>query len=156
MIEIQPEELSTAERVRSPLSMGYFPVLTSTAGAMLLATALKWIFQRKRPVEEDRRIRLPKSHSFPSAHSLMAAATFPVVVHHLVDSHSPFVQVAAQLAAGTIVVSIGLSRVYFAVHFPSDVFGGFAAGFGWLGLTSLSHTIHDRDLAREERLFESR
>jgi membrane-associated phospholipid phosphatase len=30
------------------------------------------------------------------------------------------------------------------VHFPSDVLGGFAAGFGWLGLTSLSHTFVER------------
>ncbi len=36
MIEIQPEELSTAERIRSPLGVGYFPVLATTADNALL------------------------------------------------------------------------------------------------------------------------
>ena len=123
-------------------------VLTSTGGAMVLATALKEVFRRDRPAEENRKIRLPKSHSFPSAHSLMATATFPIVFHHLVGSRSPFVQVTAQVAAGSLILAIGFSRIYFAVHFPSDVFAGFAAGFGWLGLSSLSHTLHDRDLVK--------
>ena len=43
--------------------------------------------------------------------------------------------------AGAAILTVGFSRVYFGVHFPSDVFGGFAAGFGWLGLTALSHTV---------------
>ena len=38
----------------------------------------------------------------------------------------------------------GLVRRIFGVHFPSDVLGGFAAGFGWLGLTALSHTVVDK------------
>jgi len=45
------------------------------------------------------------------------------------------------------ILSVGFSRVYFGVHFPSDVLGGFAAGFGWLGLTSLSHTLMQGDEA---------
>jgi hypothetical protein len=115
-------------------------VAISTGGAMAINTILKNIFRRKRPQELARRIKLPRSHSFPSGHSLLSAATYPIVVHHLVERQSLPVQAVAHSLAGMIIISVGFSRVYFGVHFPSDVLGGFAAGFGWLGLTSLSHT----------------
>jgi hypothetical protein len=115
-------------------------VVVSTTGAMAINTILKNIFRRQRPQELARRIKLPGSHSFPSGHSLLSAATYPIVAHHLVEDESLPVQALAHSLAGMIVLSVGFSRVYFGVHFPSDVLGGFAAGFGWLGLTSLSHT----------------
>jgi hypothetical protein len=115
-------------------------VVVSTGGAMAINTILKNVFQRQRPIEMARRIKLPASHSFPSGHSLLSAATYPIVVHHLVEDHSLPVQAVAHTVVGMIILSVGFSRVYFGVHFPSDVLGGFAAGFGWLGLTSLSHT----------------
>lgn len=115
-------------------------LVVSTGGAMAINTILKNVFQRQRPQELARRIKLPKSHSFPSGHSLLSAATYPIVAHHLVERQSLPVQVIVHSLAGMIVVSVGFSRVYFGVHFPSDVLGGFAAGLGWLGLTSLSHT----------------
>jgi membrane-associated phospholipid phosphatase len=115
-------------------------MVVSTGGAMAINTILKNIFRRQRPHELARRIKLPKSHSFPSGHSLLTAATYPIVAHHLVERHSLPVQALAHSLAGMIVISVGFSRVYFGVHFPSDVLGGFAAGFGCLGLTSLSHT----------------
>lgn len=115
-------------------------VAVSTGGAMAINTILKNIFRRRRPIEMARRIKLPKSHSFPSGHSLLSAATYPIVAHHLVERASLPVQAFAHSLAAMIVISVGFSRVYFGVHFPSDVLGGFAVGFGWLGLTSLSHT----------------
>ncbi len=115
-------------------------VVISTGGAMAINTILKNIFRRRRPVELARKITLPASHSFPSGHSLLSAATYPIVAHHLVERTSLPVQALAHTLAGMIIISVGFSRVYFGVHFPSDVLGGFAAGFGWLGLTSLSHT----------------
>jgi PAP2 superfamily protein len=119
-------------------------VIVSTGGAMAINTLLKNIFQRQRPQELARRIKLPRSHSFPSGHSLLSAATYPIVAHHLVEQESLAVQAAVHTLAGMVILSVGFSRVYFGVHFPSDVLGGFAAGFGWLGLTSLSHTIVSR------------
>jgi membrane-associated phospholipid phosphatase len=119
-------------------------VVLSTGGAMAINTLLKNVFQRQRPLEMARRIKLPRSHSFPSGHSLLSAATYPIVAHHLVERHSIATQAFAHSLAGLAILSVGFSRVYFGVHFPSDVLGGFAAGFGWLGLTSLSHTIIDR------------
>jgi undecaprenyl-diphosphatase len=115
-------------------------VVISTGGAMAINTILKNVFQRRRPVELARKIKLPASHSFPRGHSLLSAATYPIVAHHLVERTSLPVQALAHTLAGMIIISVGFSRVYFGVHFPSDVLGGFAAGFGWLGLTSLSHT----------------
>jgi membrane-associated phospholipid phosphatase len=115
-------------------------VVVSTGGAMAINTILKNIFRRQRPQELARRIKLPKSHSFPSGHSLLSAATYPIVAHHLVERQSGPAQVIAHTMAGALVLSVGFSRIYFGVHFPSDVLGGFAAGLGWLGLTSLSHT----------------
>lgn len=115
-------------------------VVISTGGAMAINTILKNIFRRQRPQELARRIKLPRSHSFPSGHSLLSAATYPIVAHHFVEGESLPVQALVHSLAGMIILSVGFSRVYFGVHFPSDVLGGFAAGFGWLGLTSLSHT----------------
>jgi membrane-associated phospholipid phosphatase len=126
-------------------------VLISTGGAMALNSAMKAIFQRKRPQEQYRYIKLPRSHSFPSGHSLLTAATYPIVAHHLVQKASAPVQIVVHGAVSFLILSVGYSRVYFAVHFPSDVLAGFAAGFGWLGLTSLTHTFIDRDLALRRR-----
>lgn len=119
-------------------------VVVSTGGAMAINTILKDVFRRQRPQELARRIKLPASHSFPSGHSLLSAATYPIVAHHLVERHSVATQAAAHAMAGLIILGVGFSRVYFGVHFPSDVLGGFAAGLGWLGLTSLSHTMVDK------------
>ena len=119
-------------------------VVVSTGGAMALNTILKNIYQRQRPQELARRIKLPKSHSFPSGHSLLSAATYPIVAHHLVQNRSVETQAIVHTVAGMTILLVGFSRIYFGVHFPSDVLGGFAAGFGWLGLTALSHTIVER------------
>src|SRR6185503_9468339 len=103
-------------------------VAVSTGGAMIINTILKNIFRRQRPQELARRIKLPRSHSFPSGHSLLSAATYPIVAHHLVENESLPVQALAHSLAAMVVISVGFSRVYFGVHFPSDVLGGFAAG----------------------------
>ena len=120
-------------------------VLISTGGAMAINTILKNVFERERPQNLARRIKLPKSHSFPSGHSLLSAATYPIVAHHLVQNRSVAAQAVAHTMAAFTILSVGFSRIYFGVHFPSDVLGGFAAGFGWLGLTSLSHTVVERE-----------
>jgi membrane-associated phospholipid phosphatase len=122
-------------------------VVVSTGGAMAINTILKNIFQRQRPIERARRITLPDSHSFPSGHSLLSAATYPIVAHHFVQNRSVATQAVVHTLTSLTILTVGFSRVYFGVHFPSDVLGGFAAGYGWLGLTSLAHTLMagDRD-----------
>jgi membrane-associated phospholipid phosphatase len=43
----------------------------------------------------------------------------------------------APAAAAVIVVSIGMSRLYRGMHYPSDVVGGILFGLLWLTVTSL-------------------
>ena len=138
--------LTALAMVRKGHKHDAWTVVVSTGGAMAINTILKNIYKRQRPQEVARQIKLPKSHSFPSGHSLLSAATYPIVAHHLVQDESASTQALAHALAGAIILSVGFSRVYFGVHFPSDVLGGFAAGFGWLGLTSLSHTMPNGEL----------
>jgi len=133
--------LTAIAMLRSGKKHDAWTVVVSTGGAMAINTILKNVFQRQRPQELARRIKLPKSHSFPSGHSLLSAATYPIVAHHLVQHRSVAAQAFVHTLAGVTILCVGFSRVYFGVHFPSDVLGGFAAGLGWLGLTSLSHTV---------------
>ncbi|HEU4523011.1 MAG TPA: phosphatase PAP2 family protein [Thermoanaerobaculia bacterium] len=142
--------ITTIALLRAGRRHDAWTVVISTGGAMAINTILKNIFRRQRPQELARRIKLPRSHSFPSGHSLLSAATYPIVAHHLVERHSVATQAFVHGISGLIILSVGFSRVYFGVHFPSDVLGGFAAGLGWLGLTSLSHTVVDK---AEQRLI---
>ena len=136
--------LTALAMLRAGKKQDAWTVVVSTGGAMAINTILKNVFQRQRPQELARRIKLPKSHSFPSGHTLLSAATYPIVTHHLVQNRSVATQAFAHTLAGVTILTVGFSRVYFGVHFPSDVLGGFAAGFGWLGLTSLSHTLVEK------------
>ena len=84
----------------------------------LLNTSLKAVFRRRRPAVEDlpALIAVPTSLSFPSAH---ASTSFCAAC-----AYGPLVPVTLVPAAA----AIAFSRVYFGVHYPSDVVVGAALG----------------------------
>jgi undecaprenyl-diphosphatase len=47
------------------------------------------------------------------------------------------------LLLGTIslIIMVGLSRIYLGVHYPSDVIAGFAAGGAWVSVCLLMLTL---------------
>jgi undecaprenyl-diphosphatase len=51
------------------------------------------------------------------------------------------IKVAVIILLSTLILSIGISRIYLGVHFPSDVAGGFMAGFAWVVLCVLILTV---------------
>lgn len=61
----------------------------------------------------------PHGFSFPSGHATLAMAMAVVFSHHFPKSRA---------AVYTLAVLIGFSRVYFGVHYLSDVLGGFLLG----------------------------
>jgi undecaprenyl-diphosphatase len=69
----------------------------------------------------------PHGFSFPSGHATLAMAMAVVLSHHFPKSRA---------AVYILAVLIGFSRVYFGVHYLSDVLAGFLLGafLGWLSI----------------------
>jgi undecaprenyl-diphosphatase len=70
--------------------------------------------------------------SFPSGHSLMAAATYLTLWALLarVQTGRP-VKIYVLALSVFVAVLVGCTRVYLGVHWPSDVLAGWSIGAAW-------------------------
>ncbi len=103
-------------------------------GTLLLSALLKLLFHRARPGPEGLyMIHTPRSYSFPSGHALGSMGVFfgLLIVARAVGVRGVPLALLASVVT-LLVVGIATSRVYFGVHFPSDVIGGLLAGIGWV------------------------
>ncbi|MGG4144196.1 phosphatase PAP2 family protein [Paenibacillus algorifonticola] len=105
--------------------------LTAVIGSALLNIGLKLLFHRERPSLHV--IITEAGYSFPSGHS-MSAFTFYGIVTYLCWRHIPLEQARKWLLAfsSIMIVSIGISRIYLGVHYPSDVVGAYLISLVWL------------------------
>jgi membrane-associated phospholipid phosphatase len=100
-------------------------------GAEGLDQALKFWFRRPRP--EAFFGVAPANYSFPSGHALVSLCFYPVLAEILIDEEWPRGRrFAARVIAALLSGSIGLSRIYLGVHYPTDVLAGYAAAIAWL------------------------
>jgi undecaprenyl-diphosphatase len=102
-------------------------------GTLALNVVLKLAFHRARPADIEYMIQLPSSFSFPSGHAMgsMGVLASTVVVLYAVGT-PPLLRRSAMLLFGSFVFGVALSRVYFGVHYPSDVIGGQLAAAAWV------------------------
>jgi undecaprenyl-diphosphatase len=91
-----------------------------------IGLALKQVFARTRPHLFDK-LAIPTDYSFPSGHSMSAVGVWGVIAAVLVALFPRHRRLVIALVV-PLVISIGLSRIYLGVHWPSDVLGGFLAG----------------------------
>ncbi|PWW30143.1 undecaprenyl-diphosphatase [Cytobacillus oceanisediminis] len=116
-------------------SLAIFMVISSGVGA-LFNILLKWIFKRERP--DIRPLIEEQGFSFPSGHSMGSFIFYGSLAYMIVHlAKKRRWKTAWVLLLGFFIVSIGLSRIYLGVHFPSDVIAGFAAGGVWLTIMIL-------------------
>lgn len=116
-------------------------LLLALLGATVLAQLVKLWVARPRPDLYAISLPMPADLSFPSAHSMqvaaLATALFLLLTRQRAEWHNPLKATLAMLLAA-LVVSVGLSRIYLQVHFPSDVLAGLLAGTFWVfGLHAL-------------------
>ena len=105
--------------------------LLAMAGQIILHEGFKFLIARERPQGSFGYI-VDESHSFPSGHALASASLYGILVWILTRRlGSKRLAVTMWVAAVTLVFLIGFSRVYFNVHYASDVIAGFVAAFIW-------------------------
>jgi undecaprenyl-diphosphatase len=120
---------------------GALLVGVTVAGAGLLNTLLKQTFARTRPAPFFD-YPLPVSASFPSGHAFFAASIIgglTVLVSGRVRSNA--LRAALWVVALGLILLIGLSRVYLGVHYPSDVFAGYAVAVVWVAGVALGDRL---------------
>ncbi|MEG3766612.1 phosphatase PAP2 family protein [Alteromonas sp. 14N.309.X.WAT.G.H12] len=111
-------------------SLATFIVL-SIGGGILMSFALKYGFQRPRPDLLAHETKVYTS-SFPSGHAMVSALAYLALVYVVsCVSHNKGVTGILALAATLIVLFVGISRVFLAVHWPTDIIAGWVAGATW-------------------------
>lgn len=101
---------------------------------------LKQIINRQRPLAEH--LVSVKTLSYPSGHAMTAMAFYGFLIYLTLSFKiKGYLKIFLILIFTFLILSIGVSRVYLGVHYPSDVVGGFIAGFAWIIFSILILTI---------------
>lgn len=107
-----------------------FMTLTPLFGS-LLNRSLKHVYKRERPMIDE--LVDGTGYSFPSGHSTASMIFFGCLIYLIINSRWNLpAKWFSSIVLSLLILLIGLSRIYFHVHYPSDVLGGFAFGFSFL------------------------
>ena len=106
-------------------------ILIATIGGAILSFGLKELFARERPPLIYHLLTV-KSLSFPSGHAMMSSVVYLTQGALLAKVQSnKNLRVYILLVAIILVFLIGISRIYFGVHYPTDVLAGWSVGLAW-------------------------
>ncbi|MBT0586780.1 phosphatase PAP2 family protein [Alteromonas sp. SM 2104] len=106
-------------------------VIIGIATGMALSFSLKYGFSRPRPELVPHGSYVYTS-SFPSGHAMMSALVYFTIAGLLaVQQTARRMRTFCFAIAALLTISIGISRVYLGVHYPSDVVAGWLVGCAW-------------------------
>ena len=108
-------------------------VLFTMGGVLFLNAILKLIFQRDRP-ELWQLLTHESTFSFPSGHALASAAFAMLLV--LLMWKTRF-KIPVIIFASMYTLSVGVSRLYLGVHYPTEVLAGWLIGMAWAVLVGM-------------------
>jgi undecaprenyl-diphosphatase len=102
------------------------------SGEAILGIVLKETFQRPRPQSFFGFVP-PDSYSFPSGHAFASLCFFGTLAWLISKHQSGKLPIfLIWTAAVFFILTIGSSRIYLGVHYPSDILAGYLAGITWL------------------------
>ena len=104
-------------------------IILATGGSWLLSMLFKFSFQRVRPgVEIDDYI-----FSYPSGHATLAICLYGSLIFITTEFvRNRWLKFIINAGLTFFILSIGLSRVYFGFHYPTDVLAGWLMGGSYL------------------------
>lgn len=105
-------------------------LLFSVSGATLANLIIKLSFKRDRPALWDSIIH-EQSFSFPSGHAMASSALVFSLIYITWRTRFRWISV---IFSGAFMLSVGISRLYFGVHYPSDIIAGWLASLIWVGI----------------------
>ena len=105
-------------------------LLLMCSGTLLLNQGMKLAFARPRPILWQRLIE-ETSYGFPSGHALGSLVLYGFIGYVLADRYPQHTRSIYSISVGLIAL-IGFSRLYLGVHYPTDIFAGYAVGLLWL------------------------
>jgi undecaprenyl-diphosphatase len=107
-------------------------------GAGLINSVLKISFNRPRPDVFPWRTQHVGLASFPSGHAMTSIVVYGTLAF-LIARLAPtkWQRRLVWTVAMLVVVTVGLSRLYLGVHYPSDVLAGFIIGGAWAIICAL-------------------
>jgi membrane-associated phospholipid phosphatase len=114
----------------------------ATAGSALLSGIAKKIVHRVRPELWDL-IAPQSSFGFPSGHATESMAIF---VAALCIVRTPKMRMAVVPMAAVFVPLVGLCRMYLGVHYPTDIFAGWALSLAWVSALGIAFNLFNKDV----------
>ncbi len=106
-------------------------VALSLSGGVVISQLLKAFYDRDRPPDIYRAEEVINA-SFPSGHAMLSTITYLTLGALLVQAMDRRrLKIFIFAAAILIAALVGISRVYLAVHWASDVLGGWSLGAAW-------------------------
>jgi undecaprenyl-diphosphatase len=97
---------------------------SSTIITVTLNQTIKHILQRPRP--DHLRLIKQGGFSYPSGHSMIAVCVYGIMIYLINKKvQNKKLKIALSILLTILILTIGISRIYVGVHYPSDVLGGF-------------------------------
>jgi len=103
-------------------------LLANTLGSFILNQILKQIYNRTRPL--DFILVKQGGLSFPSGHSMVTMSMYLSIAYLITRGRKiKLKEKTIYMIAISMILLMGISRVYLGVHWPTDILGGYIGGY---------------------------